>query len=159
MKNYLSLIGGDNTANEFDVSKFKRTAAVGVYRLDDNAENSGNAYKSIYIVALGNMVTIDGDSSAQVDFSGMLRVWKRPRVYEVIRINHKGSIGVAEDKINDDHDCMDDADAPCGSGSSGFERKNAEAEQGATVVFELSYPLSLPYSDRTKRYYVFEVEK
>ena len=30
---------------------------------------------------------------------------------------------------------------------------------GSTVYMELSYPLSLPYADRTKLYYSFDVKK
>lgn len=148
--NYLGLLNGHDWSSEFNVSNFKRTNTVGVYKYDSEDEDECD----IYAVVMGNRVAVDGEIRNQVDFTGMIRVWKRFRDYDVIRINHD-SVGVAEADLPAGHDCLADS-ANC---TDNYSIENVESGLGARICMELSYPLSLPYAERTKRYYVFEVDK
>ena len=130
-------------------SHFTRTNTAGVFQL-----NGSHSYEeSVYIIVMGDTYTDDvgGDheTETRIDFSGMLRVWKRPRAYERVRITPH---------VSGTHDCYANHE----ESSYALEVEDAPMTstgniRGATVCMELSYPLSLPYAERTKRYYSFEV--
>ena len=150
MKKYPQLITQGDLAKEFDVSGFNRTNATGVFRYTDGTDDKD---KSIYVVVMGDEVKVDDDVRRQIDFAGMIRTWKRPREFNTVRIKHIEK-GVVTEKLPDDHDCIE---KKCDE--NGFDKQKLDAIPGAVVCMELSYPLSLPYKERTKKYYVFEVDK
>lgn len=150
MKKYPQLITQGDLAKEFDVSGFNRTNATGVFRYTDGTDDKD---KSIYVVVMGDEVKVDDDVRRQIDFAGMIRTWKRPREFNTVRIKHIEK-GVTTEKLPDDHDCIA---KKCDE--NGFDKQKLDAIPGAVVCMELSYPLSLPYKERTKKYYVFEVDK
>ncbi len=131
---------------------FTRTNTAGVFKLKDG---SSDDQKSVYLIVMGDKYEddVDGDSEAnyRVDFTGMLRTWKRPRNYERVRIQHQAA-GTHDcfDKGCESHYELEVEEVPLSaSGTDPFK--------GAVVCMELSFPLSLPYAERTKRYYSFEV--
>ena len=130
---YVQLLSGDS-------GDFKQ---VNVYGLA-----ASTAKKGLYAIVRGETVNNGGDNEAVVDFSGLLYVWRSPAKYScVAEKQHKG---------DDAHKKMHD----CGKEGCTFERKTVdESDRTVQVNMELSYPLSLPYAERTKRYYSFEVEK
>ena len=103
--------------------------------------------KGLYAIVRGETVNNDGNNEAVVDFSGLLYVWRSPAGYSAVKASHKGSD--ADKRMHD-----------CGKEGCTFERETVnESERTVQVNMELSYPLSLPYEERTKRYYSFEVNK
>lgn len=150
MTKYPQLLTQGDLGKEFDISGFNRTNATGVFRYSDGTDDKD---KSIYVVVMGDEVKVGDDVRRQIDFSGMIRTWKRPREFNTVRIKHIGE-GVTSQKLPDDHDCLEK-----GCDENGFDQQKLENLPGAVIGMELSYPLSLPYKDRTKKYYVFEVDK
>ncbi len=157
MSRYPELVEYIDLSKSFSDSDFKRTNTAGVFKLNNG---SANWEKDLYVIVMGDRVTdtIAGDTetNVRIDFSGMLRVWKRPREYERVRLNHGSGV---TDHLDAGHDCLSSG---C---ESRFELEVVEVPltgagslvKGATVCMELSYPLSLPYAERTKRYYSFDV--
>ncbi len=150
MTKYAQLVSQSDLGKDFDVSGFNRTNATGVFRYSDGTDDKD---KSIYVVVMGDEVKVDDDVRRQIDFSGMIRTWKRPREFNTVRIKHIEK-GVTSEKLPDDHDCIEK-----GCDENGFDKQKLDEISGAVIGMELSYPLSLPYKDRTKKYYVFEVDK
>ena len=157
MKKYPLLVDQSDLGKIFDDNdiedkekklNFKRTNATGIFSYTEN-----DIDKSIYVVVMGDEVKVDDDVRRQIDFSGMIRIWKRPREFNTVRIKHIEK-GVVTEKLPDDHDCIE---KKCDE--NGFDKQKLDAIPGAVVCMELSYPLSLPYKERTKKYYVFEVDK
>lgn len=137
-------LSNPNSEKEFPsdlAADFTRTNTAGVFKLNDGTPDW---QKDIYIIVMGDTYTdnVGGDHETEirVDFSGMLRTWKRPRKYQQLYCTHK---------TTGEHDCRI---AGCT-----FDWTETTASTGAVVCMELSYPLSLPYDQRTKRYYSFEV--
>lgn len=129
-------------------SDFSRTNTAGVFQL-----NGSHSYEeSVYIIVMGDTYTDDvgGDheTETRIDFSGMLRVWKRPRAYESVRVNDSTNYFSKTDAEKEGDFKLEVPELPLGASGN---------IKGATVCMELSYPLSLPYDQRTKRYYSFEV--
>ena len=128
---YVQLLSGDSDG-------FKQ---VNVYGLAASTSKKG-----LYAIVRGETVNNGGDNEAVVDFSGLLYVWRSPAQYSAVKANHKGD---EADKMHD-----------CGKENCTFSRETvSESERTVQVNMELSYPLSLPYEERTKRYYSFEVNK
>lgn len=110
-----------------------------------------NKAEDTYIVVMGDSREIDGERMNRLDFSGMIRVCKKVEV--------KGRKIVIKHSTDGEHECFDeDGNAKCVTGSDKFEAKEQEIA-GVTVYIELSYPLSVPYADRTKMYYSFDVKE
>ena len=101
--------------------------------------------RGLYAIVRGELDS-SGDNEAIVDFSGLLYVWKSPAKYAKLQATHKGDD--ADKKMHD-----------CGKEGCDFERVIVPSTTTEQVNIELSYPLSLPYAERTKRYYSFEVNK
>ena len=158
MKGYLKLIGSDDkgevstsessdkVAEETSSCKFYRTGTAGVFKVD---AGSGVA---IYVIVMGdyNNQSVAAERESRVDFSGMLRCWKRPLEVRALRLSTRPPTV----------DGTDWADA-YSSSRSAFEAADPDDTYptGAVLCMELSYPLTLPYNQRTKRYYSFEVPK
>lgn len=123
-----------------DVEDFKK---VNIYGLAPHKSKKG-----VYVIVRGENLLVDTSTSeAVVDFSGLLYVWTSDAGYSFLKEdNHKGS---ETDKMHD-----------CGKEGCTFSKDTKSASSRTIQVnMELSYPLSLPYEDRTKRYYSFEVKK
>lgn len=126
---YTALLSGDSNG-------FKK---VNIYGLAPHS-----SVKGLYAIVRGETVDT-GDNEAVIDFSGMLYVWRSATAYPTIKANHKG----------DEKEIMHD----CGKENCTFSREKVDGEKTIQVNMELSYPLSLPYEERTKRYYSFEVSQ
>ena len=134
--NYIALLSGDDNVN-----KLKK---VNIYGLAASTDKKG-----VYVIVRGEPISVDiGESEAVIDFSGLLYVWKSEVGYSYLKANHSGT---ESDKI---HDC-----GKAGCNFSNDKISGANNTRTIQVNMELSYPLSLPYAERTKRYYSFEVEK
>lgn len=122
---------------------------VNIYGIASSADPTDNDKKGVYVIVRGEPISVDiGESEAVIDFSGLLYVWKSEVGYSYLKANHSGT---ESDKI---HDC-----GKAGCNFSSDKISGANNNQTIQVNMELSYPLSLPYEDRTKRYYSFEVKK
>ena len=106
-----------------------------------------SSVKGLYAIVRGETVNNNGDNEAVVDFSGLLYVWRSPAEYSGVKADHKG-----DDANKKMHDCAKE-------GCDFSREKVNNSERTVQVNMELSYPLSLPYAERTKRYYSFEVSK
>ena len=139
MTNYISLLKYmDLTPVQSPESDyFTGTGTSGVFR-----RASG-----VYVIVMGDTYTNDGETENRVDFSGMLRVWKEtPNDVYIVTLN---SVEMNSEKT------------AWGAGFpdlSEFSAKKQTSHGIKRVCMELSYPLSLPYEQRTKRYYSFDVE-
>lgn len=166
MTGYLNLIGKSadtgavaatessvKVAEETSSCKFYRTGTAGVFRVD--AGSGDDRKKGIYVIVMGDYNLRSGsDAESRIDFSGMLRCWKRPLKVRVLRQKTRPPVidgtgaeaGWADDSTNRD---------------TAFESAEITVEEGSGSVLcmELSYPLTRPYWQRTKRYYSFEVPK
>ncbi|MBE6368962.1 MAG: hypothetical protein E7056_02230 [Lentisphaerae bacterium] len=114
--------------------------------------------KDVYVIVMGDSREIDGERENRLDFSGMIRVCmqKEPEI-KVAAITHNG-VAVANDP-DSSHECFNsDGDQQCGLDSDDFTARKVKLN-GAVIYMELSYPLSLPYAERTKTYYSFDVKK
>ena len=120
---------------------------VNIYGIASRADSTDNDKKGVYVIVRGEPISVDiGESEAVIDFSGLLYVWTSDASYSYLNANHTGS---ETDKMHD-----------CGKEGCSFSNgKIDKSSQTVQVNMELSYPLSLPYEDRTKRYYSFEVKK
>lgn len=132
---YVALLSGD-------VDDFKK---VNIYGLAPHKTKKG-----LYAIVRGDILAVEKDGAntigeAVIDFSGLLYVWTSGTSYSYLKANHTGS---ETDKMHD-----------CGKEGCTFSKDIKPAGQTIQVNMELSYPLSLPYDDRTKRYYSFEVKK
>ncbi len=117
------------------------TGIAGVFRYAD---------EDIYIIVMGDSREVDGEQEVNTDFSGLLQVCKSADVEgNVILINHAAST----------HNCFTDDEQNCGVNPADFKLEKKTLPQVSRVYMELSYPLSLPYSQRTKKYYSFDVKK
>ena len=161
MKGYLQLIGSSadtgavatsessDKVGEQDSCKFYRTGTAGVFKVD---AGSGNTKKGIYVIIMGDYNNRTGsDKESRIDFSGMLRCWKRPLKVRALRQKTRPPT-------------VDGTGAEAGWAENSTKRDEFEAAEitlkdGAVLCMELSYPLTLPYNQRTKRYYTFEVPK
>ena len=115
---------------------------VNVYGVASNTSTKG-----LYAVVRGEQVAVSSDENEfAIDFSGLLYVWRSPAKYSCLKAAHNGED--ADKKIHD-----------CGKEKCDFRRETKDSIQSVQVNMELSYPLSLPYAERTKRYYSFEVSK
>lgn len=127
--------GGFNQVNAYDVSNH-------------------TTHDNLYVIVRGDTHTVDGEPEIRTDFTGMLRVWKSPSKYNVLKTTHKGT---DKEKL---HDCAavpaDAADEEC---EFSWEEVDVPEDRAIQINMELSYPLSLPYKERSKRYYSFEVRK
>ena len=137
---YVKLLSGD-------VEDFKK---VNIYGLAPHESKKG-----VYVIVRGEELAVDKENSttiseAVVDFSGLLYVWKSKAGHSYLKADHKGG---ETDKM---HDCGSSKGKPVCTFSN---EKQEESSRTIQVNMELSYPLSLPYEDRTKRYYSFEVKK
>ena len=130
---YVQLLSGDSDDDDFK--------QVNVYGLA-----ASTAKKGLYAIVRGETVNNGGDNEAVIDFAGLLYVWRSPAKYKAVKATHKGDD--ANKKMHD-----------CGKEGCTFERDTVDSSRTVQVNMELSYPLSLPYEERTKRYYSFEVEK
>ena len=128
---YIKLLSGDSDG-------FKK---VNVYGLAASTTKKG-----LYAIVRGETVNTGSENEAVVDFSGLLYVWRSPANYSCVEANHKGDD--ANKKMHD-----------CGKEDCTFKRDTKESTRTVQINMELSYPLSLPYAERTKRYYSFEVNK
>ena len=162
MKGYLKLIGSDDkgevstsessdkVAEETSSCKFYRTGTAGVFKVD---AGSGVANKGIYVIVMGdyNDQSVAAERESRVDFSGMLRCWKRPLKVRALRQKTRPPTidGTGAEAGWEDGTARDTA----------FEAVEITHPAGAVLCMELSYPLTLPYNQRTKRYYSFEVPK
>lgn len=128
---------------------FSRTNTAGVFKLKDGTQKYE---QGIYVIVMGNsysnVIATDKETETRIDFSGMLRTWKRSRSYENVRVNNDTDYFSQPDTDKETNFKLDVLDAPMTSSGD---------IKGAVVYMELSYPLSLPYAERTKRYYSFEV--
>ena len=126
-----SLLAKENAS----VSGFTATGINGVYKYDD----------STYVIVIGNTEEIDGETVNNVIFSGMLRICtaESDNFRLAAKHNHGDSVG-------------------CFAGSSvcGSKPVQSSSDMGdfeisndakvSTVYMELSYPLSVEYSARSK---------
>ena len=139
--NHVALLSGESGG-------FKK---VNIYGIAARANSADNDKKGVYVIVRGEELAVDKEgntpiSEAVVDFSGLLYVWTSDASYSYLKANHTGS---ETDKMHD-----------CGQNGCSFSNgKIDKSSQTVQVNMELSYPLSLPYDDRTKRYYSFEVKK
>lgn len=120
---------------------FERTGTPGVFKV--------KGANGVYAIVMGDTyVESDGETENRVDFSGMLRVWRESSV--------TGSVVTLDDV---------QIDASGTRWADTFPKfSNFSAQEGALpgivrVCMELSYPLSLEYDQRTRRYYSFEVKQ
>ena len=114
--------------------------------------------KDVYVVVMGDSREVNGERENRLDFSGMIRlcVKKSPEI-KVAAITHAGVAAGSEPDSS--HECFDaDGNQKCGLNSTDFSARKIELK-GATVYMELSYPLSLPYADRSKVYYSFDIKQ
>ena len=137
-KNYVGLVSSINGEPDEEVMSKYKLFASGVFKHTD--------FKDVYVVVMGNSEEIDGERITNLDFSGMIRVCKKDgTTMTVPAIDHTSDAN---------HECF---------GSDGkLKCTLSVADQnyaGSTVYMELSYPLSLPYADRTKLYYSFDVKQ
>lgn len=172
MKGYLKLIGSndngavstsensDKVAEETSSCKFYRTGTAGVFRVD---AGDGDTNKGIYVIVMGdyNNQSAAAERESRVDFSGMLRCWKRPLKVRALRqktrpptIDGTG----AEAGWAEGYSKRDD-EPPTSPGAFEAADPDDTYPTGAVLCMELSYPLTLPYAQRTKHYYSFEVPK
>ena len=128
---YIQLLSGESDG-------FKK---VNVYGLAASTTKKG-----LYAIVRGETVNTGSENEAVVDFSGLLYVWRSPAKYSCVEANHKGDD--ANKKMHD-----------CGKEGCTFKRETQDSSRTVQINMELSYPLSLPYAERTKRYYSFEVNK
>ena len=150
MKDYVTLVeyAYDPSKDMSDVSGYKRTGTAGVFKCND---------KDAYVVVMGDVQDVDGEKERRIDFSGLLRVCKKSDVKgNFIVIDHGNHTGSC---FNGSEHC---GTAGIGKTGKGFALDKGDDGDGvdvlgSTVYMELSYPLSLPYEERTKRYYSFDV--
>lgn len=138
--NYTALLSG--SVNAGSSGTFPQ---VNIYGMSRHSDING-----LYAIVRGENITVGSETEARVDFSGLLYVWRSDSRYRTLSANHAAALDA-----NKLHDCGN------GSGTSKctFEcsTNNVPSGKGFTVNMELSYPLSVPYAERTKRYYSFEV--
>ena len=143
MKEYTQLVEYAYDPTRDPGGSYKRTGTAGVFRYND---------KDAYVVVMGDEQEIDGEKNQRIDFSGLLRICKNS--------DAKGKFVAIDHDNTPEHKCFADPDH-CGSAGIDKSGKGFKVEEkalkGATVYIELSYPLSLPYADRTKRYFSFDV--
>ena len=158
MDGYLRLIGstadtgaaGTDQAAAEGSCKFYRTGTAGVFRVD---AGSGAAKQGIYVIVMGAYNNQTGsDAESRVDFSGMLRCWKRPLKVRALRQTTRPPTIVGSGAAAD-------WAAESTKRDTAFEAAEITLKDGAVLCMELSYPLTLPYDQRTRRYYSFEVPK
>lgn len=115
----------------------------------------------VYVVVMGSEQEFEGgEKESNTDFSGMIRVCKKSgadRKITVAAVTHEGVSEGAEPPAG--HECFDsDGNLKCGNASDKFHAEEKQFK-GATVYMELSFPLSLPYAERKKVYYSFDVKE
>ena len=146
LDNYLALAGhvDDSGFSDSNFSWFSR----GVFKY--------KGADDVYVIVMGDEREIGGEMESRVDFSGMIRVCKQDiadRKPTVAAARHDG------DPESDSHECFDsEGNLKCGSTADQFQKKELQLK-GATIYMELSYPLSVPYADRKKVYYSFDVKE
>lgn len=113
---------------------------VNIYGLAPHSSVNG-----LYAIVRGESRTVNSVTENSIDFSGMLYVWQSPAYHSRLEANHSGS----------DSGIMHD----CGKEHCSFSRDRIQSVRTVQINMELSYPLSLPYSERAKRYYSFEVQR
>ncbi len=143
-----------STAITTDNDSDYRWCSPGLFKLE-KADNK--SVEDVYIVVMGDRQEIDGEYETRLDFSGMIRICKdESPVGYFIAVKHTSDA---------DHDCFnEDGEQLCGRAkeddvSDDFAVKARSVSNSARVYVELSYPLSLPYEDRNKMYYSFDVKK
>ena len=141
--NYVALLSGSVSTPDADAGgDFPQ---VNIYGMSRHSSING-----LYAIVRGENISVGTDTEARVDFSGLLYVWRSTSRYRTLSANH--AAGLDDNKLHD-----------CGNGSGGsrcsfeYTTTNVHNSDGFTVNMELSYPLSVPYAERTKRYYSFEV--
>ena len=149
--NYLALIShvDDNNFNNSDFVWFSR----GVFKY--------KGADDVYVVVMGSEQEFEGgEKESNVDFSGMIRVCKQTgsdRKGTFAAVTHDGVTSGSTPP--DGHECFDsDGNLKCGANHTKFHAEEKEIK-GATVYMELSFPLSLPYAERKKVYYSFDVKE
>ena len=145
MKDYISLVEyAYDPTKTISGDSYSKTGTAGVFRCKD---------KDAYVVVMGDVQEVDGEKEYRIDFSGLLRVCKKDVKGNFIAIDHS--------KHSESASCFEN-DEYCGiagidKSGRGFTLEKDVDILGSTVYMELSYPLSLPYDERTKRYYSFDV--
>ena len=109
----------------------------------------------VYVIVMGDAYDDgDGETETRVDFSGMLRVWQETPSVHIVALNADAIS--SETGEGDEHFPNLRADV---TGGADFSAIAASSPGVVRVCMELSYPLSRPYNQRTKRYYSFEVKQ
>lgn len=139
--NYVALLSGSASTPD---------AGGNFPRVNDYGMSRHSSINGLYAIVRGENISIGGDTESRVDFSGLLYVWRTDIRRRTLSANHVAALD--ENKL---HDCGNGS----GTNKCTFECSidNAPLSAGFTVNMELSYPLSVPYAERTKRYYSFEV--
>ena len=145
MKDYVKLVEyAYDPTKAISGDDYRRTGTAGVFKCKD---------KDAYVVVMGDVQDVDGEKEYRIDFSGLLRVCKKDAKGNFIAIDHSKH-PASESCFKEKEHC---GSAGIGKAGKGFTLEKDVDILGSTVYMELSYPLSLPYDERTKRYYSFDV--
>ena len=146
MANYIGLLKYMDlatTMEEPESDYFARTGTSGVFKVKNT--------DGVYVIVMGDTYDDgEGETENRVDFSGMLRVWQEtPDDVYIVALN--------DVEMNAEKTAWKTGFPALSKFSA---QKQASASHGIErVCMELSYPLSRPYNQRTKRYYSFEVKQ